>query len=97
MGNYVKLESDDNEILSMPYNIYKMALRRDVNDIRDPQVINIKGSSLVFTQNEWKKIQKINFLEVYRFEKRDRFDILENRQKQINIRFLNEANAASRR
>jgi len=74
-----------------------MALRRDVNDIRNPQVININGSSLVFTKNEWKKIQKINFLKVYRFEKSDRFNILKKRQKQRNIRFLNEANAGGRR
>jgi len=100
-GNYVNLELDDSEILSVPYNVYNMALRRDVNDIRNPQEINSNGASLVFTKNEWEKIQKLitkrDFLEVHRWEKRDRFKILKKRQRQRNILFLNEANATGRR
>ena len=94
--------SAQKELLVIPRNIYiRAAIRQDQKLIRNPQVLNVDGVSLILTGNEWQKVQnytaKLDFIEVYRFDKKDRLNILKSQQKQRNIRLLNEANAAGRR
>ena len=86
----------------IPRNIYiRAAIRQDQKLIRNPEVLNVDGVSLILTGNEWQKVQmhtaKHDFIAVYHFDKKDRLNILKSRQKQRNIRLLNEANAAGRR
>jgi len=101
-NNYFIIASAKKELLVIPRNIYKRAtIRQDEKLIRNPEVLTVDGVLLILTGNEWKKVQKHtakhDFMEVYRFEKRDRLNILKCQQKQRNIRLLNEANAAGRR
>ena len=101
-NNYFIIASAKKELLVIPRNIYiRSTIRQDEKLIRNPVVLTVDGVSLILTENEWKKVQKHtaknDLMEVYRFEKRDRLNILKSQQKQRNIRLLNEANAAGRR
>ena len=96
------VRSVQKEILVIPRNIYiRAAIRQDQKLIRNPEVLSVDGVSLILTGNEWQKVRKYtakhDFIEVYRFEKKDRLNILKSQQKQRNLLLLNEANAAGRR
>jgi len=100
-NNFI-IASAKKELLVIPRNIYiRSTIRQDEKLIRNPVVLTVDGISLILTGNEWQKVQKQtakhDFIEVYRFEKRDRLNILKCQQKQRNTRLLNEANAAGRR
>ncbi len=101
-NNYFILASAKKELLVIPRNIYiRAAIRQDKKLIRNPEVLTVDGVSLILTGNEWQKVRKYtaihDFIEVYRFEKKDRLNILKSQQKKRNLQFLNEANAAGRR
>jgi hypothetical protein len=71
MNYCVHFVAEDGDRLIVPQNIYRRALnRRDPKKIRKPQVIDVDGDSLVFTENEWKKLKM----------RKDKRDFVDQRQ-----------------
>jgi hypothetical protein len=90
--DYILIKSAQEDILLISRNIYRRAISRDdIKLIRSPEVLYIKGVTLVLTEKEWKKVQKktakYNFNELYLWEKRDRFKkklpLKKKQQKQL--------------
>ena len=95
---YVVLESVCGEILVIYRNIFRRAISRQNSEcIKNPEMLQVDGVSLILTGKEWEKVVKKTvkneFFELYQWEKRGRLEILKKFQKAKITRLINEANA----
>lgn len=76
-SGYLLVESLSKNQLVIPNNIFKRGVKRQKEDIRNPELLIIDDDLLILTVKEWAKIQKAtakhDFCEVYHWEKTNRF------------------------